>query len=104
METETGQTRMVAQGNLIRTCSCFYLLCADPAEDFDLDSLLYDIVKFDPTQVVQQHQHTQQQQPSLVVVPTTTTNNVQQVSDAPEPGAPPTVNEQQSPQDGNISL
>jgi len=33
----------------------------DPAEEFDLDSLLYDIVKFDPNKVVQQ----QQQKPQL---------------------------------------
>ena len=28
----------------------------DTAEDFDLDSLLYDIVKFDPNKIVQQQQ------------------------------------------------
>ena len=79
METETGQTRV-----------------KDPAEDFDLDSLLYDIVKFDPSKVVQQHQQTQPQQIAQPV-----TNDVQQ-DDVPDSGGVPSVNEQQSPQDGNI--
>jgi len=34
----------------------------DPAEDFDLDSLLYDIVKFDPNKIVQQQQQKPLQQ------------------------------------------
>jgi len=34
----------------------------DPAEEFDLDSLLYDIVKFDPNKVVQQQQQKPAQQ------------------------------------------
>ena len=69
-------------------------MCEDPAEDFDLDSLLYDIVKFDPSKVVQQQ--TQPQQQSV-------TNNIQAAvsADVTDSGAPPTVNEQQSPQDGN---
>lgn len=73
VETETGQTRV---------------------EDFDLDSLLYDIVKFDPSKVVQQQQQ-QQTQPQQMPLPVA--NNVQQ-DDIPDSGVP----EQQSPQDGNI--
>lgn len=77
------------------------LSCEDPAEDFDLDSLLYDIVKFDPSKVVQQNQQTQPQQMSIPVA-----NNLQQemTTGVGDSGAPPTVNEQQSPQDGNVPL
>ena len=78
VETETGQTRV-----------------KEPAEDFDLDSLLYDIVKFDPSKVVQQQQQ-QQTQPQQMPLPIT--NNVQQ-DDVPDSGGVP---EEQSPQDGNI--
>lgn len=71
------------------------------AEDFDLDSLLYDIVKFDPHKAVQQQQQTQPQQMSLPVA-----NNVQQdmSTDMTDSGAPPSANNQQSPQDGNVLL
>ena len=76
-------------------------LCEDHAEDFDLDSLLYDIVKFDPNKVVQQQQQTPPQQMSLAIA-----NNVQQVTstDVTDSGAPPTANNLQSPQDGNVPL
>ena len=74
METETGQTRV-------------------QEEDFDLDSLLYDIVKFDPSKVVQQQ--TQPQQTSQPV-----TNNVQQEEDVPDSGDVPSV--EQPSQDGNV--
>lgn len=79
----------------------FVCLCEDQAEDFDLDSLLYDIVKFDPNKVVQQQQPTQPQQMSLAIA-----NNVQQgtSTDVTDSGAPPTANDQQSPQDGNLPL
>lgn len=73
-------------------------MCEDQAEDFDLDSLLYDIVKFDPTKVVQQQQQTSSQQ----TVSATAANNQHGVSaDMVDSGAPPTVAEQQSPQEGN---
>lgn len=75
----------------------FFCVCEDPAEDFDLDSLLYDIVKFDPSKVVQQQTQPQQLQ--------SVSNNVQAVAvsaDVTDSGALPTVNEQQSSQDGNI--
>ena len=72
VETETGQTRV--------------------EEDFDLDSLLYDIVKFDPSKVVQQLQQTQPQ-----LMPQPVTSNVQQADDVP---GVTIVNEPQSPQDG----
>ena len=74
METETGQTRV-------------------QEEDFDLDSLLYDIVKFDPSKVVQQQ--TQPQQTSRPV-----TNNVQQEEDVPDSGDVRSV--EQPSQDGNV--
>ena len=55
--------------------------------------MLYDLVKFVPSKVVQQHTQPQQQP----------TNNVQVTSaDVTDSEALPTVNEQQLPQDGNI--
>lgn len=74
------------------------LVYENPAEDFDLDSLLYDIVKFDPSKVVQEQ--VQPQQMSAVA-----NNAHEEVStDLTDSGASAAVNEGQSPQDGNISL